>query len=366
MKSVKKKKRKKTLKEKILLIVSIVLIVISILAIIFVRIWYSKPLEKQKGTTYDFKTNSNHIDDVFVSSDKQINFLIVGVDASESLSDVIMVVSVDVINKTAEVLQIARDSYVGETSTGKINSIYNFQQGEYEKLKPVERSIKVIYEQFQIPIDYYAVITLEAFRNTVDAIGGIPINLPDKLRIDNNNVLPAGQQTLNGKTAEMFVRNRHSYAEGDIGRVKAQRLFLASALKKVKGIGLTTIVHDVIPQIKDQLTSNMTVGEMANFANLLFDIDMKNVRIHIVPGEAKTINRQSVYCMHADDTADLLNEYFRPYSNDVPVDKLKIIREAHTGNWYENTEDNFDDLISGVKPGQKKDDSSSKSDGSSE
>ena len=42
----------------------------------------------------------------------------------------------------------------------------------------------------------------------------------------------------------------------------------------------------------------------------------------------------------------------------VSVDSLQIIRLAHSSDWYENTDDNFSDLINGVEPGQKKDESS--------
>jgi len=362
-------KRNKKLKEKIIIGVSILLIVISIIAVAFAIIWNSKLFNTQKGDDFDPTTNSNYIEDVFVSTQEQINFLVVGVDVSEALSDVIIVISVDVKKKTAQVLQIPRDCYVSKTiSTGKINSMYSL----YDKdLKPIERIRKVLLEQFQLPIDYYCVINLEAFRNTVDAIGGIPINLPETIQIDGNLTLKAGEQVLDGVMAEGFVRHRDSYVEGDIGRVKAQRLFLASALQKVKGLGLRKIVTNVIPEVYDQIASNMTVKEMVDFSKLLFEIDMENIKIHMIPGEGynfknangKTTN--SVFAIHAEETAKLLNEYFRPYSDEVQASDLQIIRLANTGQWYENTDDDFIDLIDGVKPGQKNEDSSSESDSSS-
>ena len=353
------KKRKKKIRERIMIAVSILLIIVSILGVIFVVIWNSKPFNKQKGEVYNFKDNSNYIDDVFVSNENQINFLIVGVDVSESLSDVILVASVDVKKKSIEVLQIPRDSYVAQTSTGKINSIYSFKGKDYKDLKPIERTKKIIYEQFQIPIDYYAVFTLDSFKKTVDAMGGIPISLPNSLDIENGTILPAGPQVLNGDKAEMFVRHRHSYLEADIGRVKAQRIFLAAAVEQMKKQGLAKITTNIIPQIAGSITSNMAVKDMANFAKLFASIDMANIRIHMIPGQATTINSQSVYAIHADETAKLLNEYFRPYSDDVGVEKLKINRVIHTGDWYENTDDTFNELIDGVKPGQKNVDSSS-------
>ena len=106
---------------------------------------------------------------------------------------------------------------------------------------------------------------------------------------------------------------------GDIGRVKAQRIFLASALQKVKNLGIKKITKNVIPEIYDQITSNMSVGEMVNFSKVMMDIDMNNIKIFMVPGEGTTHNGQSVWAIHADETAEMLNDNFRPYSDDVSV-----------------------------------------------
>lgn len=354
-----KVKKKSKLKEKIMITVSIILIIVSVLAVVFVAMWNLKPFDNQEGKEFDPTNNSNFNEDVFVPNEKQINFLVVGVDESELLSDVMLVASFDVDKNSVNILQIPRDSYVSDdTSTGKMNSIYSNKYGDFEELKPVERTIKVIYEQFQIPIDYYAVITLESFRNTVDAIGGIPINLPERIFISYNIILPAGEQILDGEKAEYFVRHRHSYTEGDIGRVKAQRLFLASALQKVKDLGIKKVTTSVIPEVYDQISSNMSIGDMVNFSKMFLNIDMGNINIFMVPGEGTTYNVQSVWAIHADETAQLLNDYFRPYSDEVSADDLQILRIAHSGDWYENTDDNFNDLINGVEPGQKKEDSS--------
>ena len=49
-----------------------------------------------------------------------------------------------------------------------------------------------------------------------------------------------------------------------------------------------------------------------------------------VPGEACTVNGQSVYTVHLEATADILNEYFRPYSDPVSADQLGLIELQNT------------------------------------
>lgn len=344
-------KAKRKRKEKIMIITSISLIIISIFSVAIIIFLNWKPFDNQEGDLYKPSNNSETSKTDKKIDEKQLNILIAGVDESETLTDVIMVLSVDMVKNTAEVLQIPRDTFVSNTiSTGKINGIYT--HGD-ENLQPIQRLIKIIDEQFALPIDYYGVITLEAFRNIVDAVGGIPIDMPNKLVYDPSKIIPKGQQILNGEQAEWLVRHRSSYVEGDIGRIKIQRLFLASALQQVKELGLKKVTTKVIPKVYDEISSNMAVKDMLKLSDLIFDIDMENIRIHILPGEGTMHNEQSIWAIHVDEAAELLNEYFRPYSDDVSVIDLSMIRIINTGNWYEDTDDKFDDIINGVTPGEK-------------
>jgi anionic cell wall polymer biosynthesis LytR-Cps2A-Psr (LCP) family protein len=181
--------------------------------------------------------------------------------------------------------------------------------------------------------------------------------MPQELVYDPSKIIPAGEQVLNGEQAEWLVRHRASYVEGDIGRIKAQRLFLASFVQKIKDMGLFQLTTKVIPKIYDEISSDMAIKDVVKFANSFFDIEMESIRIHMIPGEGYMNDGQAVWAVHADETAQLLNDYFRPYSSDIPVEELEIIRLTHTGDWYEDTDDNFNDLIDGKTPGQKHTDS---------
>ena len=166
-------------------------------------------------------------------------------------------------------------------------------------------------------------------------------------------IIPAGKQVLDGEKAEWLVRHRKTYTDQDIGRIKIQRLFLASALQQVKKIGVKE-VSKMLPAIYGNVTTDLSLAEMKKFASLAFNVDMANVQMFMVPGEGVTYKGQSVWSMHYYETADLLNKYFRPYSDPIEASSLKIVELAHTGEYYENTQDDFQDLIDGSKPGQQK------------
>ena len=349
-----KVKKKKSLKDKIMLTVSIVLLTVTVVLTTGVVLLESRFFKDENGLV---DSQGGLLSNQQVKTEKHTNFLVCGIN--EGLTDVIMVVSVNHVDNTVEVLQIPRDTFVGLGTTGKINEVYNFSNRsdsryeEFSKLTPINRLIRIINEQYQIRIDHYATVDLVAFRNIVDAMGGIPINLPNKIKEGNITLYP-GEQVLNGAQAEAVVRHRHSYVEGDIGRVKVQRLFLASALKKVKTMGKAELVAKVLPQIYDQFSTDMTLKEMIDFAEIVFKIDMNKVRIHIIPGQGDCYyGPYNVWGVHKESTAELLNKYFRPFSDDVSAEILPIIEIKNTGNYYEDTENDFEGLLNGEKPGGK-------------
>ena len=156
--------------------------------------------------------------------EKSVNILIVGTDndtsrpeyADHELTDVIMVVNFNMEDGTAHILQIPRDTYVGDDiPSGKINAV--FSRGE-NKDKHILNLVNYITTQYQLPIDHYITITMQTFIDAVDAIGGIEMNVPyDVTIVDEGLEIKAGQQTLSGQQAQCFVRSRELYAEGDRG-----------------------------------------------------------------------------------------------------------------------------------------------------
>lgn len=287
----------------------------------------------------------------------QINILIMGLDENKSNTDIILVASIDLSDsedtRSVSILQIPRDTFVGEeyagSVTGKINGVYTVGNQE---LTPVNRVIEVITKNFAIPIDHYITCDLDGFKDIVDALGGIPMNVPHKITYDASKIIYPGEQVLSGEQSEWFVRYRSGYSEGDIGREKWQRLFMAAFLSRVKDIGMTDM-YDLLPELTTYCTSDMTVEEFKDIIYIGTNLELEDVSIYMVPGEAAYHGQYSVWSVHADETAQMLNDHFRKYQGDVEVYDLEMIELANTIDVYENTEDNFQELLNGETPGQK-------------
>lgn len=243
------------------------------------------------------------------SGEKVVTVLLCGVDDAAQLTDVILYGRLDLEAGTGDLLQIPRDTYVGEEyPTGKINSVYS--RGD-SALEPVERLQKVLREQYGLACEHHLVLGLEAFREVVDAAGGVPMDVPARIEFLPGKVLEPGPQTLSGEQAEWFVRYRAGYAMGDIGRIQAQQLFLDAALRRAKDLGRRKL-FSIAGQYYSRVDTDLPLLQGLSLANEAFLIDPDDVRMHLLPGNGVMHGGLAVYEADAPALEELLAEYFFP------------------------------------------------------
>ena len=284
----------------------------------------------------------------------QYTILALGMDEDGLNTDVMMLMVCDLNAAKISILQIPRDCYVGPAYTSsdaeKINSVYS--QGNNEGTNGISKVVNCVKDLFGIPIDGYMAIKCTDVAPVVDAMGGIPINLPENVIYEKDKILYAGQQVLTGEQSEWFVRFRHDYVEGDLGRIKSQRYFLAAAMQKVKDMGTLKLLS-IYPTLKDYIKSDLDISEIGKLADFAQTVPMENVVAMIVPGEdleKGEINDYYGYTIHKEETADILNKYFRPYQASMYSDELKIIEVKNTVGYYDDDQTSFGDIMNGNGP----------------
>lgn len=257
--------------------------------------------------------------------EKCVTFLVAGIDYVEGsgrgkLTDFIMVVVFDINNKKVDALRIPRDTYIGNdhTATGKINEVYGRNSGGIEELA------KVINKTFNLTIDHYITINMDGFISMIDKIGGVDVDVPKTFTLEEVTI-EKGMQHMTGFVAEKFVRERKSYANGDLGRIEMQQIFMEALLQKMFTLEKTKIASLAPSLIKD-VTTDLTLGEMLGYYNKLLEVDRVNdINFHVVPITGAMNGSYSVVSIKKYPTADLLNEHFRPYTPEVGVEDLGII-----------------------------------------
>jgi len=129
-------------------------------------------------------------------------------------------------------LSIPRDTWmnVPNWGYGKINGA-NPHGGP-------EMLVNAVQSLTGLPIDAYALLSLNALRDMTEAAGGVNLTVKKDMKYDDTAGhlhidLKAGPQHLDGQQAEGFLRFRHDN-EGDIGRVGRQQDFLAALSSRLK------------------------------------------------------------------------------------------------------------------------------------
>ena len=238
----------------------------------------------------------------------RVNILLAGDSADDpnhggaQLTDSIMLVSIDTKNKTGFMLSIPRDLWVNIPSLGnaKINSantVNNFKSNGYPS-GGMGQLEQIVNKDLGIPTNYYALIDYSAFRESVNAVGGITVNIQssDSRGLYDPNIgkweggpllLPNGDNNLNGQTALNLARSRgdpcfcghveYGFPNSDFDRTKHQRQELVALTQKASSAGVLTNPIK-IGQLFDAIGKNVKtdlnladvvkLGQLAKSANL--------------------------------------------------------------------------------------------------
>lgn len=328
-------KAKTPLKDKILITIFSVIILVSVLLVAGVFLMNTRFLKSP-----DTNSGNGLLDELITTPDeikeKCVNFLVVGVANYDndngyrgSLTDVIMVVNFDVESEKVNVLQIPRDTFVGDASNdGKINSIYGMNNGGIDGLATEINSM------LNLTIDHYITLNMSAFISIVDKIGGVEVNVPTRIDLEGTIIEP-GLQTLDGYTAEKFVRERKSYATQDIMRLEMQQLFMKALIDKVFTMDYKEMAG-LVPTLLSDVTTDLTINNVLGYYKEVMDVDTTNgINFHMLPITEARSNGLSFLSVKRLPTADLLNQYFRPYTPDVLAEDLYGIIELVSDYPYE-------------------------------
>jgi len=185
-----------------------------------------------------------------------LNILLLGIDDEANLPDVIMVITYDGENNAIDIISIPRDTQVVMTQI-EMDMLSDagrwFPNHGVVKMNELHAHAGLalghhvlshrIGNILGIEFDHYVILDLDVFRDIVDAVGGIYMDIrPEGMFYNVNNAvggtievaLPGGRQLLDGAMAEQFVRFRQ-YRDGDEGRIRANQEFMREFFIQVLG-----------------------------------------------------------------------------------------------------------------------------------
>lgn len=200
----------------------------------------------------------------------KINILILGLDKTKSLSDVIMVVRYDEENNRVAAMSIPRDTYVDYNGRRMlINSVYGSGG--------INATARIVSQLTGLKINYYVQFGVGTFGKLVDLLGGVEFNVPQNMNYDDpaqdlHIHLKAGKQILGGKDAESMVRFR-GYPQADLKRVEIQQeLFKALIEQKLNADSITKL-PSIYNSLKGDIKCNMSIKDMLVYGKSMLKLN---------------------------------------------------------------------------------------------
>lgn len=249
------------------------------------------------------------------NSDNQVEFLLLGVDsldsstATNTRTDTIMVVKLDLENGNASLVSVPRDTYtaIQGHKAQKINAAYNFGGPEL--------TLDTVNNLLGTDIKHYLVMDYGFVEDMVNIIGGVTVDVPMKMDYEDTWADPPlkihlepGVQKLNGNEAIQFLRFRHGYVNQDLGRVEAQRQFVSAFMDKIKS-PTTILKAPLLLKSYDKYTrSNMPFSEIIKIGMNMRKFSTDSISSETLPGAAGYRNRVSYFFVNKAKTAKLIQE----------------------------------------------------------
>ena len=209
----------------------------------------------------------------FYSSKNVINVLLVGLDSKNALqyggnSDSLILVSLNKKTEKISMCSFFRDSWcymdiAGRERYAKINSSY-FHGGPDALIDTIERN-------FKIDIDYYVAVDFSSFRDIIDALGGITVEVQEYEANYINRTNPdfhieAGPAVkLTGKQALVFARIRKSDYDSDVSRTRRQRQVITSLIQSAKNASLSQL-NNTLDVLFAYVKTDLTKSQILSYA----------------------------------------------------------------------------------------------------
>lgn len=255
------------------------------------------------------------------------NILICGTDDDGTRTDTIIIAHLDTTDHTVALLSIPRDTPVATGNGGimKINSVY--AGGGADGMQRLSGRLR---ELLGFPVDGYVLVNLDAFKKTVDLVGGVEFDVPQDMDYEDASQdlyihLKAGLQRLDGEKAMELVRFRKGYASQDIQRTQVQQQFLKALAKQCLSVSSLSKLKEFADIFAEDVTTNLTVGNMIWYGKELMACDFDSMQTYTAEGEGAMINGGAYYPLYAGRLLEIVNKSFNPYDAALSAASLTVI-----------------------------------------
>ena len=289
-----------------------------------------------KMSNPDDPSAGNALNIVLLGSDDRGDGDIVDDGAEGMRADTTMVMHISSDRTRVELVSIPRDSFVdipscimsndqvSAPSRQRFNAAFSIgwsQGGDIESAAAC--AITTIESLTNVYIDGYAVVDFGGFKNMVNALGGVPICVPNDMYAPKAQLdLKAGFQTLNGDQALGFARARTGKGVGDgsdtnrIGRQQELMSAISSHVFKQNLLTDLPKLYSFLDAATSSITADPTLANVKNLSGLAFslrNIKSNKIAFLTVPWVPNPANANEVIW------TDMAPQIWHNMANDIPL-----------------------------------------------
>ncbi|MBR7832010.1 LCP family protein [Actinospica durhamensis] len=221
-----------------------------------------------------------------------MNILLIGTDARVSAadcslggdcsssgdgnSDVMMVIHLSADRTNSTIMSIPRDTMTQIPACGSNSSYYGMVNSSLQY--GASCTVATVHQLTGLTIDHYMEVDFSGVVAMSDALGGVPVCVSNTMYDKDSGLrLNAGTTVVEGKQALEFVRTRHGFYDGsDLGREKAQHIFLSDMIRQLRSEASLTDLGNLY-SIANAATKSLQVDDgLAGVTNLISLFDTMN------------------------------------------------------------------------------------------
>ncbi len=236
-----------------------------------------------------------------VSNLERVNILLLGVDQRPNqtipgLTDTMMLITIDPAHGQVGMLSIPRDTWVKIPAYeiyNKINTAHRF--GEIKNYPGGGPALakQTVSDLIGYPVHYYLRVNFDGFREIIDLVGGIDIDVPrdlsDPTYPDENYgydplFIPAGRQHMDGTLALKYARTRHVDNDFERGR-RQQQVILALRDRVLSQDMLPTMIRNLpalVRSLSKSIQTDIPLDRLITLAELGRQVDFNQVEQAVI------------------------------------------------------------------------------------
>jgi LCP family protein required for cell wall assembly len=269
-----------------------------------------------------------------------INVLLLGTDERPDeggplRTDTMILLTLDPASQSVGMLSLPRDLWVpipGQGTTTKINMAYMLgEENAYPGGGP-QLAKDTVSSFVGRPVDYFVRVNFDGFREIINLIGGIDINVPytihdEEYPTEDYGVevfhLEAGPQHLDGVTALKYARTRHG--DSDYSRSRRQQDIIRAVADKVLNAGMIPQLIGNAPQLlmtaQNTIQTDIPVPTGIELAKMVNSSSLREVRQLVLDSHygEETYSSEGMWILMPDRARVrvALEQFFSPASESV-------------------------------------------------